>query len=80
MSSIDNIKEIDGKLIKGQCFFNILDNWNNTNQEIKQAGNLFSLKQMQNEKMNNEIGICKKKSCFQCEIDSGRNYSLYMMK
>ena len=72
--------KIDGKFFKGQCFFNILDNWNNSNQETKQAGNLFSLKQMLNEKMNNEIEMCKKKSCFQCDIDSGRNYSMYMKK
>ena len=39
----DKIK-IDGKFIKGHCFFNILDNWNNTEQETKLAGNMFALK------------------------------------
>ena len=70
--------KIDGQFHKGQCFYNLLDNWNNTDQETKLAGNMFSLKQMLNEKMNNEIELCKMKSSFQCDIDSGRNYSLYM--
>ena len=56
--------KIDNQLQKGQCFFNIIDAWNNSDQETKLAGNLSQLKNGMNEKMFNEMEVCNKKPCF----------------
>ena len=66
---------------KGQCIYNLLDAWNNTDLDLRMAGNLFSLNRMIKDKCNNEIITCNdKKNCYTCKIDCYRNYQIYMEK
>ena len=66
---------------KGQCIYNLLDAWNNTDQDLRMAGNLFSLNRMIKDKCNNEIITCNdKKNCYTRKIDYYRNYQIYMEK
>ena len=51
---------------KGQCIFNLLDAWNNDDQDLRMAGNLFSLNRMIKEKRKNQIMPCNnKKNCYE---------------
>ena len=66
---------------KGQCIYNLLDAWNNADQDLRMAGNSFSLNRMIKDSINKQIMPCNnKKNCYICRIDLNRNYEIYMEK
>ena len=69
---------IKSQFRKGQCMFSLLNTWNCANSDLRNAGNLFSLKLMLKNEINQELNECAKKDCFSCKIDANRDYSKYM--
>ena len=63
-----------------QCFYNILTTWNKTNEDMRSAGNLWSLKAMIKEEQMNEDVKCYEENCFTCKIDKNVNYVRRMGK
>ena len=62
------------------CAYNIISTWNNAETDIKNSGNLWSLKQQFTETLRNEDTECHIKKCYQCKMDKNRNYTNYMNK
>ena len=69
---------INNQYTKGQAIFDILDIWNNASYDIRNAGNLFSLKRMLKNKINTDMNECTTENCYSCRIDVHRDYSKYM--
>ena len=59
----------------GQCIFNLFNTWNNTNSDLRMAGNLLSLKKMITEKFTNIK--TQRHNCYICNIDKNCNYEKY---
>ena len=72
--------KINDKYHKGTIAYSLLDTWNKTDFDTKMAGNVFSLKMMLKNKVNEDIKSCSKKNCYICSIDYGRKYEAYMKK
>ena len=70
--------KIKSEFKKGQCFYNILDTWNNSESDLRNAGNLFSLKKMLKNKVDSEWKDCSINDCYSCNIDKNRDFSHYM--
>ena len=64
----------------GHCFYNILNSWNNSDNDYKMAGNLYSLKKMIKEDITNSHPPCTIKNCHICDLDKGRCYQRYMSR
>ena len=64
----------------GHCFYNILNSWNNCENDYKMAGNLFSLKKMIKDDFTKSHPPCTIKNCHICDLDKGRCYQKYMSK
>ena len=69
---------INNQYTKGQAIFDILDIWNNASYDIRNAGNLFSLKRMLKNKINTDMNECTTVDCYSCRIDVHSDYSKYM--
>ena len=69
---------IKSQFRKGQCMFSLLNTWNCANSDLRNAGNLFSLKLMLKNEINKELKECAKNDCFSCKIDVNRDPSKYM--
>ena len=65
---------------KGQVIYNLLSNWNNASVNQRFAGNLWSLKNIIREEINNELKPCEIKNCFMCNLDKNKDYSRYMRR
>ena len=65
---------------KGQVIYNLLSNWNHSSANQRFAGNLWSLKNIIREEINNELKPCETKNCFMCKLDKNVDYSRYMKK
>ena len=65
---------------KGQVVYNLLSNWNNASVNQRFAGNLWSLKNIIREEINNELKPCEIKNCFMCNLDKNKDYSRYMRR
>ena len=63
---------INNQYTKGQAIFDILDIWNNASHDIRNAGNLFSLKRMLKNKINTDMNECTTENCYSCRIDVHR--------
>ena len=72
-----NIKICD-KFKKGNCLYNLLHTWNQTDYVTKSAGNFWSLKAMLKEKLYIEDKTCQKENCYICSLDANKNYNAYM--
>ena len=62
----------------GQCVFSLITKWNNANSNLRNAGNLFSLKRMLKNESNLNIKECMQKECFSCKVDGKRDFAKYM--
>ena len=62
----------------GQCVFSLITKWNNANSNLRNAGNLFSLKRMLKNESNLNIKECMQKECFSCKVDEKRDFAKYM--
>ena len=54
--------------------------WNNTSTEIRNSGNLFSLKKQIINSALQSIQPCSKVNCYICRIDSNTDYSERLTK
>ena len=62
----------------GQCIYNLINTWNQTNKQNRMAGNFWILKKMIKEEALNEIKKCTVKKCYICNIDKHVNYDTCM--
>ena len=62
----------------GQCVFSLITKWNNANSNLRNAGNLFSLKRMLKNELSLNIKECMQKECFSCKVDGKRDFAKYM--
>ena len=60
--------------------FSLIKAWNEAENDLKNSGNLWSLKEQLKENMKKEITDCQAKKCYQCKIDINRDYENYMKK
>ena len=58
---------------KGNCIYNIINEWNNGNDKYKMAGNLWILKIWINESTLENIEECKTPNCKTCELSTSTN-------
>ena len=65
---------------KDQVAYSLIKVWNDEKNDLKNSGNLWSLKHQFKETIRNEITDCQVKKCYQCKIDKNRNYENYMKK
>ena len=65
---------------KDQNAYSLIKVWNDAENDLKNSGNLWSLKQQLKENIRNEITDCQVKKCYQCKIDKNINYENYMKK
>ena len=54
--------------------------WNSENDNIKSAGNIYSLKKLQKETATDQMKECTTNNCKICEKDKNRHYENYMNK
>ena len=60
--------------------YNLIDQWNNADYDLKMAGNLWSLRTMIKSKMIDTIEACSMKNRYNCNLDKNKNYKAYMNK
>ena len=60
--------------VKGHCMYNLTDQWNNADYDLKMAGNLWSLRTMIKSKMIDTIEAGSMKNCYNCNLDKNKNY------
>jgi hypothetical protein len=65
---------------KDQAAYSLIKTWNDAENDLKNSGNLWSLKQQLKENIKNNITNCNAKKCYQCKIDKNINYENYMIK
>ena len=65
---------------KDQVAYSLIRTWNDSENELKNSGNLWSLKQQLKENIKDNILKCNTNKCYQCKIDKNRNYDNYMKK
>ena len=65
---------------KDQVAYSLIKTWNDSENDLKNSGNLWSLKQQLKENIKNNIMNCNTNKCYQCKIDKNRNYENYMKK
>ena len=69
---------IKSQIKKGQCIFSIIEKWNNANPDLRNAGNLFSLKRLLTYELETKMKECTKDNCFSCKNDVNKDYLKYM--
>ena len=69
--------KINNEYKKGQAIYNITQEWNNADLELKQSGNIKILKRSIKE-YNKNYKQCIKKDCVICLKDNHRDYLKYM--
>ena len=69
--------KINNEYKKGQAIYNIIQEWNNAELELKQSGNIKILKRSIKE-YNKNYKQCIKKDCVICLKDNHRDYLKYM--
>ena len=62
----------------GQCIFNLINAWNQTNKQNRMAGNFWILKKMIKEEALRKIKKCTVKKCYICNIDKHVSYETSM--
>ena len=65
---------------KDQVAYSLIKTWNDSENDLKNSGNLWSLKQQLKENIKNNIMNCNTNKCYQCRIDKNRSYENYMKK
>ena len=55
---------------KDQTAYSLIKTWNESENDLKNSGNLWSLKRQLKEKNKDNIKPCTTKKCFQCTIDT----------
>ena len=63
---------------KGQAFFNMINAWNKSNPDARNAGNHWSLKQILKDEFIQSLPTCHAKKCNICLIDENKDYQKYM--
>ena len=63
---------------KENCLYNIIDNWNSSDPEIKDSGNLWILKKKLKQCYLNSLPICDHINCKTCQLDENKDYEKYM--
>ena len=61
------------------CMYQIIKKFNNANNELKECGNLWSLKRMLKEEFLQSLPKCEINNCNICMLDNRRNYERYML-
>ena len=61
------------------CMYQIIKKFNNANNELKECGNLWSLKRMLKEEFLQSLPKCEINNCNICMLDNRRNYEKYML-
>ena len=59
---------------KENCLYNIIDNWNSSDPEIKDSGNLWILKKKLKQCYLNYLPICNHINCKICLLDEKKDY------
>ena len=72
--------KINHEYKKGQAIYNLINVWNNGRSKFRFAGNMWSLKNMIRDEINNELKPCTTKDCYICQLDHWRKYEYYMRK
>ena len=65
---------------KDQAAYSLIKTWNESENDLKNSGNLWSLKRQIKEKIKENIKPCTTKKCYQCTIDKHIKYENYMKK
>ena len=60
------------------CMYQIIKRFNNTNDNVKMCGNVWSLKKMLKEEALETLKECDINDCNICKLDKWRNYERYM--
>ena len=72
--------KINHEYKKGQAIYNLINVWNNGRSKFRFAGNIWSLKNMIRDEINNELKPCTTKDCYICQLDHWKKYENYMRK
>ena len=64
----------------GNIMHSLIKTWNSENDNIKSAGNIYSLKKLQKETATDQMKECTTNNCKICEKDKNRQYENYMNK
>ena len=65
---------------KDHTAYSLIKTWNEAENDLKNSGNLWSLKTQLKQCTKNNITNCTVKKCFQCTIDKNVKYEKYMSK
>ena len=65
---------------KDHTAYSLIKTWNEAENDLKNSGNLWSLKTLLKQYTKNNITNCTAKKCFQCTLDKNVNYEKYMSK
>ena len=65
---------------KDQAAYSLITTWNESENDLKNSGNLWSLKRQLKENIKDNIKPCTTKKCYQCTIDKHILYENYMQK
>ena len=60
------------------CFYQIINTWNQMDNDVKMSGNLWSLKRRLKEEQIQSLQQCDINNCNICKLDKNRNYQKYM--
>ena len=60
------------------CFYQIINTWNQMDNDVKMSGNLWSLKRRLKEEHIQSLQQCNINNCSICKLDKNRNYQKYM--
>ena len=63
---------------KDHCFYNMINVWNNSSDEARMAGNIWSLKRILKNKFIHSLEPCGTRNCKICQIDENKDYQIYM--
>ena len=69
---------IKSQIKNEQCIFSIIEKWNNANPDLRNAGNLFSLKRLLTYDLETKMKDCTKNNCFSCKTDVNKDYLKYI--
>ena len=72
--------QIEKEYKKDQAAYSLIKTWNDAENDLKNSGNLWSLKKQLKENTKNNIMNCNANKCYQCTIDKHINYKNYMKK
>ena len=67
-------------LKKGDAFYNIMYEWNKTNEITRNCGSLYSLKKTLRNQVREELEQCTINNCYMCTRDKNNNYLEYSLQ